>query len=663
MIRKLILFVFFEFLFASLNVFTTPKISIVQAANGCGGTSWCGSTKVVPDYSCREILNPDGSTSCQRFRSGQHTVDCNASENSCMTDSWGTQSCDANCNVVIIGHQPESCCTNGSGGWGCECGQNILDECKKDCQGGTQGDWCGYTNTGADKYMCRTTTCISPCTPSCSATIPTNLAINKLSSTSVSLSWTPGAGNTKQLLRFGANHDEVMSGCPGTSSPVCNAALELPVYTQPSDPSVAQYMYYVRTDQNPAGVCKQTESQYTSIDSCETNLAAHHPSRTTGVCYTSANSCNNNKNHNYYYISGLSTGTVHYARVVDYVNASCYRETTSPVLTSCSLTPNPMNIYSGDTQTLTSQVNSSASLSDFNYTSSNSAVATLGSPVLTYPYQTTVNGVSAGSVNISSEIYFTNGSLACTASSVVNVSNPPVYSSWWQAKDGDILAANGNVTSVVPSGNYLLTAGLGGYPGVSILTDSLTYSPGDLSTTNWKTFSQTSQPRIFNYNFFSSNIPSDVSFNNVVDLQTGGSGYSDGYEYFKVTGDYTISGNINFGTRKVVLLVESGNLTINGNLTLIDGSGFFLTIVNGNISTSATNLEGLYLSDGSFNSGSSTSQLTVRGSVVALTGPSLGRSLANNNQPAELFEYAPDQIMLFPKKLAFKQTKWVEVAP
>ena len=182
-----------------------------------------------------------------------------------MTDSWGTQACDANCEVVIIGHQPESCCTNGSGSWGCQCGQTITEECKKDCAGGETGDWCGYTNTGADKFTCRQHFCTTPCPSTCSATAPTNLTINKLSKTSLSLSWTPGAGNTSQLLRFGANYNEVMTGCPGTASPVCKAAVQLPAYTQPSDPTVAQYMYYLKIDTNPAGVCTSTSSLYTNI--------------------------------------------------------------------------------------------------------------------------------------------------------------------------------------------------------------------------------------------------------------------------------------------------------------------------------------------------------------------------------------------------------------
>lgn len=31
--------------------------------------------------------------------------------------------------------------------------------------------------------------------------------------------------------------------------------------------------------------------------------------------------------------------------------------------------------------------------------------------------------------------------------------------------------------------------------------------------------------------------------------------------------------------------------------------------------------------------------------------------------PAELFEFAPDQILLYPDKLGFRRTRWSEVAP
>jgi hypothetical protein len=123
----------------------------------------------------------------------------------------------------------------------------------------------------------------------------------------------------------------------------------------------------------------------------------------------------------------------------------------------------------------------------------------------------------------------------------------------------------------------------------------------------------------------------------------------------------------NFASTKNVLFVN-GNLNITGNITLDDGAagdGFFVAIVSGNITVdpTVTNLEGIYLSNGTFSTGLGTTQLQVRGTVASYGGVNLQRNLSNNTQPAELFTFAPDQIALFPEKLGFRRTRWTEVAP
>ncbi|EKD31615.1 MAG: hypothetical protein ACD_77C00290G0001, partial [uncultured bacterium] len=54
------------------------------------------------------------------------------------------------------------------------------------------------------------------------------------------------------------------------------------------------------------------------------------------------------------------------------------------------------------------------------------------------------------------------------------------------------------------------------------------------------------------------------------------------------------------------------------------------------------------------------------GTVAGYGGINLQRNLGNvinQTMPAELFEYAPDQELLFPIELSTRVTNWREVAP
>lgn len=243
---------------------------------------------------------------------------------------------------------------------------------------------------------------------------------------------------------------------------------------------------------------------------------------------------------------------------------------------------------------------------------------------------------------------------------------------WWQAKDAD-LTTNGSISSTVPSGQLFDTVGIGGFPGVPVYGSTLNVGSGQISgaSFNWNANTTTIQPRLFNYLYFDNLIPESVrsSMTVATDTSLRSTGFTyQGYEWFKSDGSLTIASNIDFGTRKVILFVENGGFGINGKINLNDGFGFFGAFVEGNIVvdpavTGAPSIEGVYLTDLGFSSSISTLPLHVRGSIVSHGGVSLSRSLTNNTNPAELFEYAPDQILLFPDNLRYKRTKWTEIAP
>ncbi len=274
-------------------------------------------------------------------------------------------------------------------------------------------------------------------------------------------------------------------------------------------------------------------------------------------------------------------------------------------------------------------------------------------------------GVTSPSNN--NNFYITNAAASPTP--------PPALSSWWQVEDGDV-TTDGDIVSSVPTGQYFGTLGAGGFAGVPIFGGTFNlvlqnaYDKISAATSKWNVNTTTEFTRIFDYSYFENLVPDDVVLNDVSTLATGtgASTYSDGYQWYKVTGNHTISSDIDLGSRKVILFVKSGNLNINSRINLDDDSGFFGAFVNGSIVVSPTltgtpAIEGIYLTDNSFSSGAGSLLFHARGSLASFGPITLGRNLSNNATAAELFQFAPDQVALFPEKLRYKKTKWTEVAP
>ena len=343
------------------------------------------------------------------------------------------------------------------------------------------------------------------------------------------------------------------------------------------------------------------------------------------------------------------------------------------------MTPDNLSFnIGGPSQTLTSEVVSTyvwgTNPADVKVTfsSSNTNVAGVNpaSETNSYRYQTSVSPVGVGSARLRSSTYL-DDVLKCNAyfSTLTVLDSPPVDDvPWWQVVDGDVTATQGLVSDV-PTSNVFIDDGDGGYPGVPVYGTSLNVGDGSTSSTNWNADTTTIQPRTFDYLYFENLIPDDVTLNDISKLSAGGATQSYGYEWYKVTGNLAIDDLLNLTSRKVILFV-SGDLNINNEIFVTNGVGFFGTFVGGSIYvnggiTRAANpsIEGIYLTDEDFSTGAGTSKLWVRGSIVALGGFNLQRNLANDATPSEIFEFAPDQILLFPKELSFKRTKWTEVSP
>lgn len=389
--------------------------------------------------------------------------------------------------------------------------------------------------------------------------------------------------------------------------------------------------------------------------------------------------------------SAISPSTVYAGKIKSIKYSGCEASTDFTYLPSCALIPsNSTAIVNGAPITLTSQINDTATSRDtidrvtYSVDPNSDGAADISSQTgnhdTTPPYQVEVGGTSLGTVKINSTVTDESNNIICTSDTNVTVVRQPP---WWQVIDSDI-QANGNLISNMPLNVYFGLAGAGGYPGVPAYTDGTNLTTSNVSQTyGWLAQSSWLNPRLFNYDYFANQIPSDIlpnvkSINGTDDL-SGAVADPQGYEWYKYNGGakggipLTIDADQDIGSRKVILLVDSANVNINKTINLTDGLGFFLMIVKGNISLDPTlggatpALEGIYIADGSFSDGSGQAEddveMKIRGSVVAYGGVNMQRDLASNISPAEIFEYAPDQILLFPKSLSFRRLSWKEVAP
>jgi hypothetical protein len=228
--------------------------------------------------------------------------------------------------------------------------------------------------------------------------------------------------------------------------------------------------------------------------------------------------------------------------------------------------------------------------------------------------------------------------------------------------------------------------GPGGFPGIPAYASTTDLTNARTSGQGWLVKNAATSARVYDYRAIVSQIPSDTIINSLPatvtnsDFNAANSSY--GYTWYKYSGNgglpLTINGPLSVGSKRIVLLVGSADLNINGPINLTDGSGFFMVLVgktagggkgnilvNSTVGGAAPDLEGIYEADNTFTDNAGNTQLWVRGSLTAYGGVSLLRDLAgaNSTTPAEVFEYAPDQILLYPPKLGIRRLTWKEVAP
>jgi hypothetical protein len=330
----------------------------------------------------------------------------------------------------------------------------------------------------------------------------------------------------------------------------------------------------------------------------------------------------------------------------------------------------------------------------------------------TFPYKTDLKGTVLGTGTVTAKVYLKNilgvsdGIVKCSATGTVNV--VANAAAWWQVKDADITttASSADLISLIPlttcTGTCTPVLGLkgaGGFPGVPIYVQNYDFDSnpglggGKASDNNWLVKTQTNLKTSYDYTYFEKLIPADAlsliteipSNSEPGTYFTSGPSDSKGYSWFRYDGtssgqDLNITSDASLLGRKVILFVKSADLNISGKINFTKGSGFFMTIVGknaggtkGNIKIAGTvggvpgtgpHLEGIYLAENTFDTGVGTSQLHVKGSIVAYGGIKLLRTLSNNTTvPAEFFEYYPEEMFLFPPNFNTKKIQWKEAAP
>lgn len=239
-----------------------------------------------------------------------------------------------------------------------------------------------------------------------------------------------------------------------------------------------------------------------------------------------------------------------------------------------------------------------------------------------------------------------------------------VGGAWDQVLDnGDIHSVGAINFKHIPNGSYLsngygvITSNSTAVFGKDGLADP-SYRAHNPSVPDWtiKNYSSTIAAGNFSHFYQLLGSPTATTF-------TGGSIGSSGIYYSAVSVN-TASWSIGSNVKAVVLI--NGDLTISNNITVPVGSSVVF-ITNGNIviDGSVNTLEGVYLAQGTFNTGNSSAALIARGSFTSFGGFILGRDLDVNNltSAAEKFEARPDLLINMNQAIKEPFFTWQETTP
>ena len=246
----------------------------------------------------------------------------------------------------------------------------------------------------------------------------------------------------------------------------------------------------------------------------------------------------------------------------------------------------------------------------------------------------------------------------------------PAAFAWWQVRGGGgAVAAGGGLQSLVPASQYaclvqapaVACAVAAGNPTINGFGSGQWASTGsDYYVTGLAMDAGTLEGK-YGYAALKARIRSGVSPSTATapttitlnDAYVDGLVQSSGAGWVWVTGAGTTSISGSVTTRKVIILVD-GTVNISGNITVSNrATGSVIIISGGNMTLAGAvgNIDGIYMTDGIFDTGSSANNpLTVNGTVVAWNGLTLARNSSDNAiLPAEVFNFVPDFVVNLPE--------------
>ena len=253
---------------------------------------------------------------------------------------------------------------------------------------------------------------------------------------------------------------------------------------------------------------------------------------------------------------------------------------------------------------------------------------------------------------------------------------PPL--SWVQTGGGDVYASS-RVYSSLPEftpSHAFNVPGAGGDPGVVIYGTDYQFSSDpalkgreNVSASRWLAQSRFNSFPLYSAFFALLRSPNQSTW-------SGGNPPSECTTcYASGPGPYTVSGTWDIGSSQKIIILVDGDLAIRSNINVANG-GFLAFIVNGNIvvddsigTTVADSrdpqLEGVFIANKSFKTGSGSNKLIAEGMFIA-SDFELNRdfdSSDNNAQPSELFLYAPRFLVSMPDEMLETVLRWQEVNP
>lgn len=592
-----------------------------------------------------------------------------------------------------------NCPPNGWSGANCTSGYGYAS-----CTNGTCNYGCHAVGTPASPGGC--SECNGCATANgCGMFDVLSTSVQRNSPTSATVSWVPDASPTScagdggDVLIVGTTNPNALwqtinNNCSGQGAP--SSDLTMCGYPDPKDMGTCPPGYTcptIQTHHLQKGAKGNVKANYT----CNYNLAP---------------GCSFIMEANWYYkvgkkdvgnvsqtITGLNPNTVYYFTVLPDEEHNGGQDFCSTVpakgfVTSCSLDPSTSSIPQGGSVVLTNTVAQNSNITEVTFSGSTSYFSFSPSSTSSTPYQTVVTGIksSFGAQPVQSDVYLSGyPNSQCTATATVAVNPSKAADPWWQVKDADV-ESGGDLTSTISSGQNFDLAGSGGFPGVPGYSGSTNLTASNVSITSWLAKNTITNSKVYNYQSLVSQIPTSISstFNTIsaidnvaTDLISSTATHDiNNYYWFMYNG--STNGNqainlpaVNLNGRKVILLVNGADLNITGNVNT--EGGFFMVLVGkngagtyGNINVNpsvgggaSANLEGIYEADGAFSDGIGSTQLWLRGSLIAYGGVNLQRNLGSTNSttPAELFEFAPDQTLMYPSVLGTRDLNWKEVAP